>query len=210
MEVRRKGVEAWANSITYEGYSEKDIAELKTVLIKYLPYVHTSPLTVFPWYSKFPYDFPENPLAYLECVRIISNWDGRGTTNEPNILAVRLDRTMMNGKTDEPQVEWIVSVMKEAMGNAVAAITRKEVQIEKAAHNRQDTPRAVFLSNFYKNNLHRHDMGTVSVEIVVHQDLVDAEILAKPKRTIEFNLERLQQMNTEAEKQGWSPETPWK
>jgi len=210
MEVRRKGVEAWANSITYEGYSEKDIAELKTVLIKYLPYVHTSPLTVFPWYSKFPYDFPENPLAYLECVRIISNWDGKGTFNEPNIQAVRLDRTMFANKTDEPKVEWVALIMKEAMLNAISGKAKQAVADEKAAHNRQDTSTAIFLSNFYRNNPNRHDLGTVSAAIVVRTDLVNAKILTKPEKTTVFITEQLQQINDEAKKQGWTVETPWK
>jgi len=200
--------------IRYEGYTEKYITELKTALIKYLPYVHTSPLTVFSWYSKFPYDFPENPLAYLEYVHIISNWDGKGTANEPNILAVRLDRTLLAGETDEPKIEWVAMIMKEAMGNAVSGSAKKAVRTEVAAHG--ETQRAKFLSNFYRNNLHRHVIGTVSVGIVARMDLLNAQgpdgkkLLTKPNRTAAFNQRTIDQMNSEAKKQGWTADTPWK
>jgi len=204
MEVRRKGVEAWANSITYEGYSEKDIAELKTVLIKYLPYVHTSPLTVFPWFNKFPFDFPENPLIYLENVHTISNWDGKGTGAGLDRQVVQLDRTMDKDRTDEIEVEWITSVMKEAMGNAVWDNAKKAAKAE-----RHETPEAIFLANFVNNNVHRVDIGTVSAEIITRADLLDANVLAKPERTAAFNEVRIGQMNAEAKKQGWEPETPW-
>lgn len=211
IEIRRKGVEIWAgeDSLTFEGYSETDKTELKTALIKYLPYVHTSPLTVFPWYSNFPYDFPENPLAYLKSVRIISNWDGKITANEPKILAVRLNRKIMEGKTNEPQVEWVASVMKEAMFNAISTSAKIAVQLEKEKNSRRETPLAIFLSNFYTNNFSRHDIGTVSAEIVTRKDLIDSQLLKNPTNTIIFNNVRIAEMNAEAKKQGWTADTSW-
>lgn len=51
IEARRKGVEAWANSISYTGYTDAEVVQLKAALIQYLPYVHTSPFTVFSWFT---------------------------------------------------------------------------------------------------------------------------------------------------------------
>ena len=204
MEDRRKGVEKWVNGLKWEDYSDKDIVELKQLLIEYLPHIHTSPLTVFPWFNKFPFDFPENPLIYLENVHTISNWDGKGTGAGLDRQVVQLDRTMDKDRTDEIEVEWITSVMKEAMGNAVWDNAKKAAKAE-----RHETPEAIFLANFVNNNVHRVDIGTVSAEIITRADLLDANVLAKPERTAAFNEVRIGQMNAEAKKQGWEPETPW-
>jgi len=156
-------------------------------------------------------------LSYLQYIRTISNWDGKGTANEPNILAVRLDRTMFTNKTDEPQVEWVASIMKEAMSNAVSGSAENEVQIEKTTHNRQDTPKAIQLSGFYTKNVDRIDWGTHAAEIVVRKDLLAATkpdgspLLDKPKRTAELNTERQRWINEDIVKlqKKWTAETPW-
>jgi len=196
MEVRRKGVEAWANSITYTGYKDqKDADEVKQALIDYLPYVHTSPLTVFAWFKEFPFPFDPNPLAYLKNVRDITNHDGQRTCNEPNILSVRLDRNF----SEDPGMRKagiVAGVMKEAMNISVA---RAELK-----YNRGTAP-------YYIAHLSEIDWGTQAAEITAFQDLLDAKkpdgapLLAASTRQIiaAYLPGRITQVNDVAAKNGW-------
>ncbi|MCL4375105.1 hypothetical protein M1523_04580 [Patescibacteria group bacterium] len=218
IEVRRKGVEEWANRIDYTGYTPQEVAELKQLMIDYLPYVHSSPLKVFPWYNNFPYEFSENPLAYLQAVRGITNNDNKGTSSSLTDLYVKLDRNFFKtlSNNDSKELSWLMQISKEAMVHYVYTSSRSAArELETKNVSAQIVKQT---AKFLDNNWNRHDLGTVSAAIVTLQDLVDAKkpdgswLITDPATRSDLSSQAqsyISGMNQVATQNGWIATTPW-